>query len=405
MGTNRFIGLVLILLPLTGAYSQSEPSNSPNFKEKNYGIFNFIEFRGHFGNFVKHSDSLTDVLEGNYRSAELRIGFQSTGKQEWQHSYKLPSYGLGLYHANLNSPKEIGNPLAAFFFFNVPIIGNKKLRLNYDFSTGIAFNFHEYDSVTNPRNDVLGSKVNIYFNLGIMAYYQISERLDLSLGADFSHFSNGAIRTPNKGLNIYGVNAGIRYYLNPVRNFTRYVDPDFYPNIRSDLEYKKLGPAERYFEFTTVISGGLKTTSADLNDRATYHPTFTLALDGAIKYNHKGRAGFGVDYFYDGSMKRWLALVFPDSSSGWKDYSHVGIHIGHDLLVQKVALVTQVGIYLYSGTDKGSVWARVGIRYDFSERIFGRVTLKTTDGLIADLTEWGIGFRLHKKLRRPKDLY
>jgi len=72
--------------------------------------------------------------------------------------------------------------------------------------------------------------------------------------------------------------------------------------------------------------------------------------------------------------------------------------------VQKVSLVTQLGVYLFSGNEKGTIWARVGIRYDFSDRFFGRIALKTTDGLIADLTEWGIGIRIQKKLRRPKDL-
>ncbi len=401
MKRNRLLFLVVFLFS-TQAFGQGNDS----FKStRNYGFFNYIEAKGHFGNFVKHTDSLKDVVNGNYYSGEIRVGFQSVGKDDWQNLYKLPSYGFGFYHGNVNSPNEIGNPMAAFFFFNVPIVRGGKVDLTYDFASGIAFNFEEYDSVSNPRNDVLGSLVNIYFNLGLVGYYHLSKRIDLSLGVDFTHFSNGAIRTPNKGLNMYGINAGLRYFINPVKNLTSKIDPSYQPVLRPEYRIRKLAPHQKYLEFYSVVSGGLKTTSADINDRDTYHPIFTMTLDAAYKYAHKGRVGVGVDYFYDGSMENWLYTVYPDSSFDWTNYSHAGIHIGHDLVVQKVSLVTQLGVYIYKGNDKGDIWARVGLRYDFTRNIFGRISLKTTEGFIADLTELGIGIRFQKDLVRTKDLY
>lgn len=400
---NRVRNFALVILLLGPQLSFSQDS-ADKVKKENFGFFNFIEAKGHFGNFVRHTDSLDDVLKGNYYSGEVRVGFQSTGKADWQNLYKLPSYGFGFFHGNVNSPNEIGNPMAAFFFFNVPIVRGGKVDFTYDFSSGLAFNFREYDSAENPRNDVLGSKLNIYFNLGLVAFYHLSERMDLSLGFDFTHYSNGAIRTPNKGLNMYGLNVGVRYHLNPVKSFTRLSDPDFQPEIRPQYKIRKLPPHQRYLEFYTVVSGGLKTTSADLDDRDTYHPIFTWTIDGAYKYAHKGRIGVGFDYIYDGSMERWLNFIYPDSTHDWTDFSHVGVHIGHDLVVQKVSLVTQVGVYLYEGNEKGFVWARVGLRYDFSDWLFGRLALKTTEGFIADLTELGVGIRIKKNLRRPKDL-
>lgn len=56
--------------------------------------------------------------------------------------------------------------------------------------------------MTNPYNDVVGSKVNAYLNAGIMLSWRPDPQWTFTFGLDASHFSNGNTGYPNLGVNV-----------------------------------------------------------------------------------------------------------------------------------------------------------------------------------------------------------
>jgi hypothetical protein len=205
------------------------------YDDPNYGLFSFVEARYHYGSHLPNNGNLQDVLKNKYSAIDLKVGLQSTGNKLWQQFYGYPAYGVGFYSADLGSSDTLGEPSSIYLFINAPIKRWKKFSIHYGAEVGIAYDFNNFDPVSNPANDVIGSQVNVHLNVGVWGQYMISERLDATLGLDFTHNSNGSTRTPNLGLNMYGPVVGLRYNFNPVRNYTKHIDPAYQPNLRPEF--------------------------------------------------------------------------------------------------------------------------------------------------------------------------
>ncbi len=198
--------------------------------ETNYGHFNFWEVKLHTGGHVTSREEVEDILsngytgnsglECNHPDASNGSGFTSTRN------------GIGFALFNVGSKEVIGNPSGLFGFINLPIIRRPKFVLGSDISVGLSYDFNPYHVDDNPQNSVIGSKVNLWAGFFLTGQFQVSMRSDITAGLGFIHFSNGRTHTPNMGLNMMGLHIGYTYHYNPIKNFTKTIDPDFQPPIR-----------------------------------------------------------------------------------------------------------------------------------------------------------------------------
>ncbi|MBB6463385.1 acyloxyacyl hydrolase [Flammeovirga kamogawensis] len=353
-----------------------------------------IHFGGHFSTGV---DGLEEV-ENNYFSAlELRVGWKGYGRKKWHQLFGYPTYGFGLYQATFFPEANIlGNPSALYGFFNGPFKTYNKWSLNYDLGAGLAYDFFGYDPKNNPDQTAIGSDFNFYLTVSVEGNFKISRRLDGSAGLLFTHFSNGRTRTPNKGVNLYGANIGVKYYFNPYipKKGGVYIPKDKDPrekNIHYDLP--EFHP---FWEYYTFVSGGVSTSPYNIEDQNKYYGTATWAVDVARNYSRKGKYGIGVDLFYDGSLVEEYQSQYPNGVPNSKLF-YPGIHVSHELMIHRFTVVTQVGVPLMNVEGRGGWYARVGGRYDVTKNIFAHLALKTPGGFIADFIEWGVGFRMYGK--------
>jgi hypothetical protein len=106
----------------------------------------------------------------------------------------------------------------------------------------------------------------------------------------------------------------------------------------------------------------------------------------------------GTDIFFSNFLKeliRYQSISFPELNvDPDADYKRVGVFIGHELFVNKISVVAQLGYYVYYPFDfEGKIYNRVGMKRYFGKKIFGAVTLKS-HGAKAEAVEFGIGIRL-----------
>ena len=73
------------------------------------------------------------------------------------------------------------------------------LSLNYEINLGISFNWNHYDATDRPYFEAIGSRVNAHLGGNLYLKKSLSKRLDLYMGFDFLHFSNGAQRCDIRG--------------------------------------------------------------------------------------------------------------------------------------------------------------------------------------------------------------
>lgn len=344
----------------------------------------YFELKPHFGVPIIYSDSLSSTLNSPFYATDIRWGIQTDGERLQDQALRFPTYGLGLYHAFLSNPDTLGQPWAVYFFYSGPIARWKKFSLNYEAALGVAWNFSKFDPVTNNKMDLIGSSVNAYFNGGLNIKYQISQRLDLGAAVDFTHFSNGSMNTPNKGMNLRGGNMFLRYYFNTGDKST--------PFYRAKLIDRDLDKMKKYNVISLSTAIGGKATTARYGSGPIYFASSTV-LDYFRAYRYIGKYGAGIDFFYDNS----IIEDYPGQEIGspTSKFAFVGIHLSHELVVSKLSLVTQAGTYLYKGTPaKGWFFFRLNLRYNFTEKIYFSTSLKTANGFKADYIETGFGYNI-----------
>ncbi len=128
---------------------------------------------------------------------------QNPGYTDLQKVFRVPYYGAGISVGNFFNPEEIGYPVSLYGILGIPIFRANRFELYSEMQFGVAFNWEKYDSITNPKNLVIGGGMTVHLNLGLNAFYAITNNLDLGAGIGFIHFSNGGFERPNNGFNIY----------------------------------------------------------------------------------------------------------------------------------------------------------------------------------------------------------
>ena len=372
---KHIIILVFIITNIT-LFSQKTDSKEPLQK--------YVELKYHYGKFArKTTNDVKTIVDNPYNAFNLRIGIQSNGnRQEWDQIYGFPKYGIGFYKVWFYG-KELGSPQALYLFFKPSLYRNNYINWNTEISVGVAFGFNKYNPKTNKQQKVIGSSINSYFNLGTELLFKINKRFDFAFGGDLTHFSNGAVRTPNIGVNLFGLTSSIIY------NFNNNTDNNF---ERVKLNKTKLSDYKKYSNIQAVAIAGGKTTTNSIYDGATYFAS-SLSLDYAYKYSRLTKIGFGLDGFYESALRK-----YPDpgiENPTFSDLTYCGIHLAHHLMAYNFKVIFEIGTYLTDKVShKGNTYIVVTLDYYFSKNIFLSYHLKTRNGAVADFIGMGIGYDL-----------
>lgn len=362
-------------------------------QNKSDGRFRTIQISGHSGGHLYGGETLDEETISTYGAMEIRYAWQNSNPDSWASQYGYPSYGIGFYSGSLGDPQIFGQPNALFGFINFPI--SKPTRRNafsIEPALGLTYNLEPFDSETNPVNDAIGSRMTVYFNLNFGWTYKWTKELDIAYGIDFTHFSNGRSNTPNWGLNMFGLNFGLRYHYNADEHkmskdpYATRVLPARYlrPERKLNSKVEKNQSINIYIAGGTVQNYPLEGESFD----GIRYSTFTTAIDYQHKFNNMHSVSAGFDFFYDGSLEQ----RFPDDSN---QHYLLGIHGGYDFMFYKITISGHLGTYLTDNRGKEPYFARVAIRYDLFDWSYAQVGLKT-DAFAADWIEFGIGFRPFK---------
>lgn len=373
--------------------------NDTTDSKKNYPRYSFFEVMVNYGwHLPTKSEEFNETIELNpWTGGSLRVGWKANGRKEWHSWHNYPSYGIGWFNCNF-IPKEniVGSPNAIYLWYNRPIWVWNKFQISADLGVGLSYHFNAYDPESNPNQQVIGSSENVFFDLAFEGMFYLSPRFDLAFGADFFHFSNGRTRTPQYGMNLVALNTKLRYNFRP-RVKKSGVDKTL--PIRPELiEHPPMVFSPRW-EFYLYGNIGTATPRKYWDYRDVYYTMVSFGVDAARHYNMFGKLGLGLDVTYDESITEIMYDfdgTLPKGVPASEKYVF-GLHLGHEYMVQRWTVVTQVGVNLNKREYKGNWYGRVGLRYDLMKRIFLRVALRIPDGFKADFIEWGGGIYLYKK--------
>lgn len=398
---------LLFIASFTFAQGITEYTTDDFKNEKNYGYFNYFQLTGYRGQHMV-TNEYTNLFKNGFYGAGLRFGTQSTGKKEWQRLHGYPQYGLGISIFDLGGTSVdslFGTPTSIYFFFGAPIVRFNDFRLNADAEMGFSTNFTAYDAETNNTQVFIGATTNLHFSISLALYYKLSERIDLSLGASFLHFSNGDMFTPQKGIDLISINLSTAYHFNPIKNYTKHIDPAYQPALRPEFIEKEKLPFKGHHEFIFMASIGTIQAEPDewknengeldtLGNEGPRYMTNSFTFEYAYQFAPKLKAVAGLDLFYDGSLENCYETILPQNTT-FNDKTFYGWHIGSHYLIERVGFMLTYGRYIYKPFEQRGKWfLRVGGRIAINDDLDFHLALKTRNGGIADWIEWGLAYKI-----------
>jgi len=212
-----------------------------------------------------------------------------------------------------------------------------------------------------------------FVNLRLSTAIMLSQSWRLDAGIGLTHASNGAISTPNLGLNMATINLGLGYVFG-----------------NKILSFKKdsIAPFVRRWHPVIIAAAGIKEMEPPGGAK---FMAYSLQTNLYRTLNYKNKLGGGLEIGYNYATKEvWEEdSVFTNSAS---DILQAGVKISYAFIMHRVSLPIDFGMYFYKKQAyNGQFFHRIGIRYLVTKHLFANVTL-LTHWAKADYFEWGVGY-------------
>jgi hypothetical protein len=325
------------------------------------------------GFIIAHSPLMEHLAVSHPTGFELNVQKQTTGKKAWHQLYRFPKIGYSLVYFNYHNPK-LGKSVAANTYINKTLWRTRKGELNYRLGLGIGYLSEGYDQETNHKNSIASSALNAALQTRFEYDYRIAPHYSLLVGLGLNHYSNGATKKPNLGINIPTLSFGVNYHTVPAFTTEEKTLPEF---------SKKL-----FYTFSTT-AGWRQIGPLDTKKYLVQSVSFA-----ALKpLNRKSNLVLGVEGFYDRSLKVQQQTDTTLTGKSFPDTKKAGVFFGHELLFGDLALETQLGYYVYRPYKNGTAYyERLGLKYHFTPKIYGAIDLEI-HGFAADVLEWRVGYK------------
>ncbi|MCB9246626.1 MAG: acyloxyacyl hydrolase [Flavobacteriales bacterium] len=313
-------------------------------------------------------------LEAHTFGVEMQWTRRAITERPWAREYKDPRIGLNLLYMDLGNPDLTGRVFCIGPNFESAIIKTDRDQLRFRAGSGFGYITRKFDPFENRRNQAIGSNLNALIQFRLSWTHRFAQTPWESIfGIGGTHFSNGSFRVPNLGVNMPGLFIGLNYQFD-----------------QSEEAYDAQDTI-RIPEWTVYASYAFKERS--LAKQQPFH-VFSIGLERIKRRSLTRQWRYGGELFFDkthqfgknpdGSLKN----LSPDQ------FTEVAIFGGHQWLIYKVHLIVDLGAYLYKpSTDKFLIYERVGFKYQVSDKLYLRTTLKAHIA-VADFIDWGIGYKL-----------
>ncbi|WP_144280841.1 acyloxyacyl hydrolase [Chryseobacterium echinoideorum] len=357
-----------------------------------------------YGKFLGTNDYLKELKHRNFVGASAEITVQTDGSKEWHRRFGRPYYGGGIVAYDFLKNSAMGEPFAVYGSFGGRIKETPTHSLNYNTRAGFAFNWTPFDLEKGYLNQTFGSSASIYINFGANYKYYLTKNIDLGLGLNFNHFSNGALKHPNKGLNTFTSNLSLTY---------RFAEREFAPK-------DTLSAFDEYATLDMNVFGGIRHSiffgkdegfeyeDVDLVEKfkGRYYQNWGMETVYHRQVTYKSSLGLGIGLMYDEDYNNKFYQdengVIQSTKRFKREQLLLNVFPSYRLSISKFAIHLQPGFYLFKKSgdrryDKTIFYQRVGFQYTIGKNFLIGIGLRSFKFHKADYIEWRLGYRIFNK--------
>jgi hypothetical protein len=335
-----------------------------------------IGVKGHHGIILIHRENMAHLAKGRPHFFEISTSSRVSGNKNWHQVYNKPEVGFSLLYCNLQNPTQLGYGIAAFPHINFPLNKREFLNLNLRLGIGIAYVSRIFHHIENHKNNAISTHLNGSINFQLENTINITNRLSMRNGIGFTHFSNGAYRMPNLGINLATLNSGLHYQFGQTKTPARIETQPSREIVKKTANFSVIGTVG--FKSLYVLSP--------------VYPVYTLRSSYDKMVSDKSAFGVGFDVVYNSSLTEKLMRMEGISVNSMREIIQPGINLSYALVVDNLSIYINKGVYL-TQVDKqaGLFYHRIGMKYRCNNRIVANVSLKSHFA-VADHFEYGIGY-------------
>lgn len=302
-------------------------------------------------------------------AGELTYMKQARGTKSWHQAYHMPVYGASLFYGSVGNTELLGHYIGGYGFISYPLWRYKAYTLYWKMGAGLGYGTKVYDQDTNPLSVPISTHFNAMVVLGSESRFLIKKRHEIVVGIDMTHFSNGATKVPNLGINLPYLSLGYGYRISTKADTQQIIHQAF----------------QKSWEFGVI--GVLSAKEVFPIGRGKY-PIYA----GSLLARRYFRPTAGAELSFDVISKQAIMAYHKDVPKTQADIIQLGAFLGYILPMNRFHVLIGMGVYvrdLFSPEDQ--VYHRVGMRYVLRNGINFNLVLKT-HWARADYIEYGIGY-------------
>jgi hypothetical protein len=334
------------------------------------------------GKVLKHTKKFSAPVPDLSTAYEVLLLKQTRGTQDWEQRRRFPLWGVGLSYTRYGIDSIYGNAIGLYPVLQVPLIRGRSLEWTLRAGMGIGYTTEHYERSPgwDTLNNAIGSSINNFTVIATDLRFRLNPYWSLQAGLNFSHLSNGAMKQPNLGINMYGGHIGLRYW--PEGDRREHIVKD-----RPKLRNRILAQARV----------GIAFNESGRTDGPVYKTLLASAYISR-RYGSRNKVFAGLDYSYHSGIYAFQRNneINPgrERANAWKS----AVFVGHEWLFGRMAVLAQVGVYIREAVlRQDPYYEKLGYNYYLlrSERgalkeLCLSVLLKTHKA-DAELVEFGIG--------------
>lgn len=307
-----------------------------------------IDYRigGHMG-WIMPDGKVEEIAqsEGKWVGPTWGVDVSATFYPSWKAMQAWNGAGVGVGFSYWNLTHELlGQAFAPYAYMDIPLFKSKHFVLGLRPGIGAGFMTKTYLNTVAEENkfvsvvdanECIGSVTNLYFPEMIYLDFPIAKGWSMGIAGGWYHFSNGSIRQPNSGYNLFAGELSVKYS----------------PNTESTTSQGRLPRNEKKWSVcASATAGGRQVYYRD-------QQTFFVASMHMAAYWHACpifRLGGGVDAFYDGAYIqrnthfKKTNLAAAQAGDCWR----IGVSVQPEFVVGKFTAGLHIGAYLYDSVKE-----------------------------------------------------
>jgi hypothetical protein len=330
----------------------------------------YYNFNLHSGTALPHNDMLIYLNREYIRGLETNIWF---GNPDAGTNTDL---GAGYVFSNLGNRNVFGHIHAAYLSILNPL-GRSNFSPDLKINLGMAWATKRYDPHDNPFNRGIGSHLNMYGQLAAAWKIPLAdERWVLRPGFSFHHVSNGTVVSPNSGINMFTLHAGLDFRSGHTHRGTFTIERDTEPEGKN--------------RFSVILAPGIKQMDRRI-DKQIF--TSSLVVDYGYRFLPELSIGMGAGFFYNDT---WAYHPYFGRDESLSPYQ-TAVHISVQRDMGPLAFFMHPGTYIRMPAREIPYFTgRLGVRYKFANNLTASFAIKHHWFAIADYFEWGIGYEFNR---------